>query len=84
MTLWFSTFVMLFCATRHVVGHEAHENEWHYVIKAYNFTCFEGFFCIIIYCVSALSLHIESTMILIYSATERYKLLVSFVGMGKQ
>ena len=28
MTFWFNTFVMLFCDTRHVVGHEAHENEW--------------------------------------------------------
>ena len=44
MTFWFSFFVMLFCATRRVVGHEAHENEWYYVTKAYNFTCFEGFF----------------------------------------
>jgi len=46
MTFWFSAFVMLFCATRHVVGHEAHENEWYYmyVITAYNFTYFEGFF----------------------------------------
>ena len=31
-------------ALRRVVGREAHENEWYYVIRAYNFTCFEGFF----------------------------------------
>jgi len=26
-TFWFSTFAMLFCPTRHVVGHEALENK---------------------------------------------------------
>ena len=35
------------------------EDEWYVVVKAYMFTIFERFF-IIIYCVSALSLHIES------------------------
>ena len=55
---------MLLHATRHVVGHEALENERYVVIKAYKFTIFEilgEFFCINIYCMSALSLHIEST-----------------------
>ena len=28
VTFWFSAFAMLFCTTRHVVGHEAFENEW--------------------------------------------------------
>ena len=27
-TFWFDTFVMLFCPTRHVVGHEVLENKW--------------------------------------------------------
>ena len=46
-TFWFNTFAVLFCATRHVVDHE---NTWRRMV------C-----CIIIYYVSALSLHIEST-----------------------
>ena len=41
MTFCFGTFAMLFCATRHVVGHEALENEGYIVIKAYKFTVFE-------------------------------------------
>ena len=49
---------MLFHATRHVVGHEALENEWYIVIKA---TILREIFGIIIYCVSALSLYIQST-----------------------
>jgi len=40
-TFWFGTFAMLFRATRHVVGHEALENEWYVVIKAYKFTDIE-------------------------------------------
>ena len=28
VTFWFGIFVMLFCPTRHVVGHEALENKW--------------------------------------------------------
>ena len=27
-TFWFGTFAMLFCPTRHVVGHEALKNKW--------------------------------------------------------
>ena len=73
-------FAMLFCTTRHVVDHEALEHEWYCVIKAYKFTCFEAFFGIVVYCVSSLSLHIGSTMILKCSATKSYKFLVSFVG----
>jgi len=44
-------FFAFFRATRRVVGHEAHENEWYIVIKAYKFTIFEifRFFCIIVY-----------------------------------
>jgi len=55
--------MMFFRTTWHVVGHEALENAWQVVIKAYKFTVLESFFCYssIIYCVSALSLHIEST-----------------------
>ena len=47
---------IVFHATKHVVDHEALENEWYIVIKAYKFIVFEilRFFCIIIYCVSAL------------------------------
>ena len=71
---------MLFCTTRRVVDHEALEREWYCVIKAYKFTCFEAFFGIVVYCVSSLSLHIGSTMILKCSATKSYKFLVSFVG----
>ena len=37
-----------------------HKDEWYIVIKAYKFTGFE-IFCIIIYCMSALSINIEST-----------------------
>jgi len=36
------------------------EDEWYAVIEAYKLTCFEilrDFFCIVIYCMSALSLH---------------------------
>jgi len=42
-TFWFATFTMLYRTTRHVVGHETFKNEWWIVIKAYKFTCFEGF-----------------------------------------
>ena len=44
------------------------EGEWHVVIKACKFTVFEilGDFCVIIYCMSTLSLHIESTNSMIY------------------
>ena len=48
---------MLSCTSRCVVGHEALENEWYVIIKAYKFTVFEIFF---VYCMSTLSLHIES------------------------
>jgi len=40
------------------------KDEWYVVINAYKFTVFEilrDFLGIVIYCVSALSLHIEST-----------------------
>ena len=49
---------IVFHATKHVVDHEALENEWYIVIKAYKFIVFEilRFFCIIIYCVSTLSI----------------------------
>ena len=32
---------MLFHTTRRVVGHEALENEWYVIVKAYKFTVFE-------------------------------------------
>jgi len=35
--------------------------EWYGVVKAYKLAVFKNFFCIIIYYVPALSLHIEST-----------------------
>jgi len=34
VTFWFSTFAMLFHATRCVVGNEALKNEWYVVMKA--------------------------------------------------
>ena len=40
------------------------EDEWYIVIKAYNFTIYEilrNLFCVLIYCMSTLSLHMEST-----------------------
>ena len=63
-TFWFSTFAMLFSATGCVVHHE---NTRKWTVRCYNglyyvsFGDFEKFVCISIYCVSALSLHIEST-----------------------
>jgi len=45
------------------------EVEWHVVTKAYKFTVFERFFCIIVYCVSTLLLHIESTDSMIWVKT---------------
>jgi len=59
------------------IDREALENEWFCVINA--LLVLRHFFSIIVYCVSTLSLHIESTMILKYSATESYKLYVCFV-----
>ena len=62
VTFWFGTFAMLFRATGHVFCHENTQNEQYVVIKAFKFTVFESFkdfFCI--YCISALSLHLEST-----------------------
>ena len=64
MTFWFGTFAMLFSATGCVVRHE---NTQKWTVGCYNglkgscFGDFERFVCISIYCVSALSLHIEST-----------------------
>ena len=64
-TIWMSGDFLVryfhdaFCTSRHVVGHEALENEWYIVIfiRAYKFTIFEilrEFFVLA-------SLHIEST-----------------------
>ena len=58
MTSWFDTVAMPFCITRHVVDHD--EDEWSTDIKAYKLDL-ERFFGIVIYCVSTLSLHTEST-----------------------
>ena len=58
MTSWFDTIAMPFCITRHVVDHD--EDEWSTDIKAYKLDL-ERFFGIVIYCVSTLSLHTEST-----------------------
>jgi len=55
VTIWFDTFAMIFWSSKHVVGHEALENEWY--IKGLKFTFF---FCIIIHCMLALSLHINT------------------------
>ena len=62
---WFGTFVMLFHSTG---GHVGHENTWRWTVcwyKHLSVYCvwdLERVFCIIIYCMSALSLHtLEST-----------------------
>jgi len=54
---------MLFHATRHVVGHEALENERYVVIKAYKFTIFEilGEFFVLTYIACPRYPYIEST-----------------------
>ena len=64
VTFWFGTFAMHFSAIGCVFRHE---NTWRWTVECYNglkvscFGDFEKFVCISIYCVSALSLHIEST-----------------------
>jgi len=52
-TFWFGTFAMLFSATGCVVHHEN--------TRRWTVGCYNGFFWISIYCMSTLSLHIEST-----------------------
>jgi len=53
-----------FCATRSLVGHE---NTWIWIVCCYKsfqillFWDFERFYCIILYCVFMLSLHVKST-----------------------
>ena len=53
-----------FCATRSLEGHE---NTWIWIVCCYKsfqilmFWDFERFYCIILYCVFMLSLHVEST-----------------------
>ena len=70
VTSWFGTFAMLFSATGCVFRHE---NTRRWTVGCYNglrvscFGDFEKFVCISIYCVSALSLHIESTDSMIHS-----------------
>ena len=62
VTFWFGMFAMLFWATGRVVYHE-NTRRWTvrcYQVQVYRFWDFESLFCIIIYCVSMLSLHIES------------------------
>jgi len=44
-------------------GMKTLEDEWYIVIQVYKF---KRDFCIIVYCVSALSLHIESTDTMTY------------------
>ena len=65
---------MLFCATGCVIGHEALKNEWYIVIKVYKLAIFEilGEFCISIYCMSALSLHIESDSVIHLACTVHF------------
>ena len=60
VTFCFGTFAMLFCTTRHVVDHEALENEGYIVIKAYTFTVFE---ILRAYFVSnIITLHVRATL----------------------
>jgi len=63
VTFWFATFsvMLFFCVTRSLVGHENTKNEWYMYIKAYKFKICE----IVIYCMSMLSLHIETTNFMI-------------------
>ena len=68
---WFGTFTMLFSSTGCVVV-VRHENTRRWTVGCYNglqvncFGDFEKFFCISIYCMSTLSLHIESTNSMIH------------------
>ena len=68
-TFWFGAFAMLCSATGRVF---CHENTRKWTVRCYNglkvscFGDFEKFVCISIYCVSALSLHIESTDSMIF------------------
>ena len=72
VTSWFGTFAMLFSATGCVFRHE---NTRRWTVGCYNglrvscFGDFEKFVCISIYCVSALSLHIESNVSMIWVYT---------------
>ena len=56
---WGGTFAMFSRTAVSVVGPYTLEDEWYVVIKAYKLTVSEILrdFCIVIYCVSALSLH---------------------------
>jgi len=56
---WFDTFATIFHASRSLVGHETLKDEWYITTKAYQFTIMKDF-CIILYCVPMLSLHIVS------------------------
>ena len=73
VTFWFGTFAMLVSATGCVFRHE---NTRRWKVGCYNglwvscFGDFEKFVCISIYCVSALSLHIESTDSMIVSCPD--------------
>ena len=53
---WFGTFAMFSNAAVSLLVIKTLENERYVVIKAYKLTVFE-IFCIVIYCMSALSLH---------------------------
>ena len=70
VTFWFGAFTMLFSAIGCVFRHE---NTRKWTVGCYNglqVSCFEDFdkfVCISIYCVSALSLHIESTDFMIHN-----------------
>ena len=72
-TFWFGTFAILFSTTGCVV---CHENTRRWTVGWYNglevscFGDFEKFVCVSIYCVSALSLHIESTNSMIPPSTK--------------
>ena len=69
VTFWFGTFAMLFSATGCVFRHENTRRRTVGCYNGYIVSCFgdfEKFVCISIYCVSALSLHIESTDSMIF------------------
>ena len=62
VTFWFGTFAMLFSTTGCVVRHKNTRRWTVGVITAYKLAVLEIWeICISMYCVSALSLHIEST-----------------------
>jgi len=65
-TFWFGTFrTSIVLLVKKTV-----EDEWYVVIKVHTLSIIEVFFCVIIYCVSMLSLHIQSTGVIVSTENE--------------